>query len=96
MTPHHEAVLKKAHTALVENLNARGIIDYLYQERVLTEEDYASLQANHLTRSQARELLTLLPGRGCDAYPKFKTALMRDESYLYHLLNSYEETTGMY
>jgi len=58
------AVLKvkfqKFHSTVVSSVNAANIIDFLFQEGVIGEEDMHKLQMQTDPRQQCRSLLTLL------------------------------------
>jgi len=51
---------QKLHTTVVRSINAASIIDFLFQEGVIGEEDVYTLQVQGDTRQQCRSLMSLL------------------------------------
>jgi len=55
---------QKLHTTVVNNVNAANVVDFLFQEGVVADEDMRKLQAQQDHRQQCRELLGLLHTSG--------------------------------
>jgi len=51
---------KKMHLTVVDSVNAAKVIDFLFQEGVVGEEDMHKLRMQKDPREQCRDLLTLL------------------------------------
>lgn len=72
--------LRLNQTALEEDLMPKDVLAYLFQEGVLTQNDWDEVLAIEpkTDRMRTRELLRRLPKRGKNAYKVFRKAL--DES----------------
>ena len=72
--------LRANYVELVKNLNSEDVTDYLYQERVLTQEDIDLIMAEKTRAQKARKLLAIIPSKTKDGLEKFLQAL-KDEGY---------------
>lgn len=67
--------LRANYVQLVRNIHPEDVTDYLYQERVLNEEDIERITAEPVRAQKARILLSILPLRRKDALSKLLVAL---------------------
>jgi len=82
---------KKLHTTVVDSVNAARIIDFLFQEGVLGEEDLHVLQQKSDRRQQCRDLLALLHmSENPEAFVKLYLAL-KNESHLQWLIDRVDQ-----
>ena len=72
--------LRANYVELVKNLNSEDVTDYLYQERVLTQEDIDLIMAEKTRAQKARKLLAIIPSKTKDGQEKFLQAL-KEEGY---------------
>ena len=89
------AVLKlkfqKLHTTVVRSLNAASIIDFLFQEGVVGEEDLHTLQTQGDARQQCRSLLSLLHlSDNPQAFVQLYWAI-KEEPHLHWLVDSIDQ-----
>ncbi|OWF44991.1 uncharacterized protein LOC110457563 [Mizuhopecten yessoensis] len=78
--------LRQNHITLVDDLDPRAIIDDLFEDEVLTENDCDRIKACNTRKEQCRLLLTLLPTRGPAAYGSFLKSLTVNHDHLANLL----------
>ena len=72
--------LRSNHVELIRNLNPEDVTDYLYQERVLTQEDVERIDAGPTRAQKARIFLAILQLKSDNALVKFLEAL-REKGY---------------
>lgn len=83
MDPRHKEILRAHRLTLSEQLIVDdSIIQYLYQEDILTESQVEDIQSQSSNRNKTLRLLSLVPGRGPRAFSCFLTALERDFSWV--------------
>lgn len=70
-------VLRRCHVDLVRDLEPRFILDVLYQDGILTDNDIELIQAENSARGRCQVLLSMLPTRGPSAYGSFQKALLK-------------------
>ena len=73
--------LRENYVELVRNLNPEHVTDYLFQERVLNEEDCESIQSGPTRAQRMRVFLSILPKKGEDGLAKLLFA-MRQAGYM--------------
>ena len=83
---------KKLHSTVVDSVNAVRIIDFLFQEEVLGEQDMLDLQQiKSDRRQQCRDLLTLLhTSENPEAFVKLYLAI-KNESHLQWLIDRVDQ-----
>jgi len=82
---------KKLHTTVIDSVNAARIIDFLFQEGVLGEEDLHVLQQKSDRRQQCRDLLALLhTSENPQAFVKLYLAI-KNESHLQWLIDRVDQ-----
>ncbi|XP_078576043.1 uncharacterized protein LOC144861846 isoform X1 [Branchiostoma floridae x Branchiostoma japonicum] len=95
MSEHHKLILRHNRRIIVENLNVTSVLDYLFQEDVLTDEMMQTIGAipEQRTNERVRELLDILPSRGDRAFGVFCQALDNGYGYLADILRHAERTS---
>ena len=84
---------QRLHTTLVRSVNAANIIDFLFQEGVVGEEDLHTLQTQADSRQQCRSLLSLLHlSENRQAFVQLYRAISQ-ESHLQWLLDRIDQWT---
>ena len=78
----HQRALRKCFTYLVENVRARDVIDYLFQEGALTLDDMEVIEQKGGDRMKTRELIKMLIQKRESHFRIFVEAL--HESATYH------------
>ena len=73
-------ILRRCHVDLVQDLEPKHVLDRLYQDGILTDNDLELIQAEKSARGRCQVLLSMLPTRGPSAYGSFQRAL-RETSY---------------
>ena len=73
-------ILRRYHVNLVQDLEPKHVLDRLYQDGILTDNDLELIQAEKSVRGRCQVLLSMLPTRGPSAYGSFQRAL-REASY---------------
>ena len=88
---------KGLHATVVRSVNAAGIIDFLFQEGILGEDDTRSLQQQKDRQQQCRDLLSLLyTSENPKAFVKLYSAI-KDKKYLEWLTEEIDKySTGKY
>ena len=83
---------KKLQGAVVENVNAADVIEFLLQEEIIGNEDIPKVMVTGNPRVQCRSLLGLLESsQHPQAYVKLYMAI-KEESDLQWLVDRFEET----
>ena len=81
MDKKHRKLLLKKRLLFVENLEPNDISGYMFQERLISENDKEEIE-NQVTRRQRVEwLLDLLPRKGPLAFQKFCNILKESKTY---------------
>lgn len=75
MDKKHKQLLRKNRITLAQDLEATQLLNYLFQEEGLSENDLESIKAEKTRRTQAEKLLDILPRRGPKAFDIFCRAL---------------------
>ena len=60
---------------LLDELTPDDLIDHLFQDRILTQDQLDEIRSHQTRRKQAERLLSILPYCGEEAYAKFIKAL---------------------
>lgn len=96
MDKKHKDLLRKNRVALVEDLEATRLSNYLLQEGALSENDLESVKAEKTRTAQAEKLLDVLPRRGPKAFDIFCRALATTDGqgHLVDLLKSNESASS--
>ena len=82
---------KQLHSTVVDSVNAAGIIDFLFQEEVLGEQDMRDLQQKSDRRQQCRDLLALLhTSENPQAFVKLYLAI-KNEPHLQWLIDRVDQ-----
>ena len=90
----HRDLLRKNRLALVQDLEAIRLSNYLFQEKCFSENDLDSVRAQPTRSAQAEKLLDILPRRGPQSFDVFCRALANTDGqgYLVDLLKTNEST----
>lgn len=75
MDKRHKNLLRRNRLALVQDLEAIRLLNYLFQEEIFSENDLDSVKVERTRTSQAEMLLDILPRRGPKAFDAFCRAL---------------------
>ncbi len=76
-------VLQKHNRELIECLNVRSLLPYLYEQELLTSDEYETLKMG--TRNeQNQSLLHILPSKGEHACKRFLKCLTQAKEHLGH------------
>ena len=96
MDKKHRELLRKNRLALVQDLEAAQLLNYLFQENCLSENDIDSIRAQTTPRAKAEKLLDILPRRGPQSFDVFCRALANTDgqSHLVDLLKKNESTAS--
>ncbi|XP_016134443.1 death domain-containing protein CRADD-like [Sinocyclocheilus grahami] len=79
MDPKHKKLLRSQRLFLAEELLVDDmIIQYLYQEEILTERHLEEIQSESSNRKKTLKLLDILPTRGSRAFHHFIQSLEKD------------------
>ncbi|KAI4903091.1 hypothetical protein NFI96_025626 [Prochilodus magdalenae] len=79
MDPKHKEILRAHRLLLSEQLIVDDtIIQYLYQEDILTESQVEEIQSQASNKNKTLRLLAILPGRGPQAFSAFLKSLDQD------------------
>lgn len=80
--------LRENYVVLVSNLNPEDVMDYLYQENVLSEDDCESIRSATTRAQRMRLFLAILPKRDPRGFAKLLTAMINAGYFeLVQLLN---------
>lgn len=85
--------LRKNHVALVDHLDPCDIIDDLFEDGILTENDCDHIKSCNSRKDKCRLLLKLLPTRGGCAYGSFVKSLTAGYGHLVPLLQCSKQDT---
>lgn len=86
--------LRDNYVELVRNLNPEDVMDYLYQEQVLSEEDCENIRSGTTRAQRMRIFLSILPTRKSDGLKKLIEAMTRSGyEDLLEIINAEAETT---
>lgn len=80
--------LQQNRLAILTDLDVREILDYLYQEKVLSEDDVERIKVKETRHDRCRLLLDMLPSKGPKAFKCFVTALETKCEWLADLLKN--------
>ncbi|XP_026065490.1 death domain-containing protein CRADD [Carassius auratus] len=79
MDPKHKRLLRSQRLFLAEELLVDDmIIQYLYQEEILTESHLEEIRSESSNRKKTLKLLDILPTRGSHAFHRFIQSLEKD------------------
>lgn len=79
MDPKHKKLLRSQRLFLAEELLVDDMmIQYLYQEEILTESHLEEIQSESSNRKKTLKLLAILPTRGSRAFHQFIQSLEKD------------------
>ncbi|XP_048012257.1 death domain-containing protein CRADD [Megalobrama amblycephala] len=79
MDPKHKKLLRSQRLFLAEELLVDDIIiQYLYQEEILTESHLEEIESESSNRKKTLKLLDILPTRGSSAFRHFTQSLEKD------------------
>ncbi|XP_078657581.1 NLR family CARD domain-containing protein 4-like [Branchiostoma floridae x Branchiostoma belcheri] len=82
MSQLHRDILQDNRMSIIQDLDVKDVLDYLFEQRVLTERTMGDIRAIHEEKRQERaaKLLNIIPASGDRAFEIFCTAL---ETYGY-------------
>lgn len=70
--------LQKNRLAMLADLEVSEILDYLFQERILSNDECERIRVKETKLDRSRFLLDLLPSKGPKAFACFVSALEKD------------------
>ena len=93
----HRRILLKNRVEVVKDLEPNDVLDYLFQENILTENDIEIVKSERTRRARAEILLDTLPRKGPKAFTKFCEALSSEAGsrHLSTLLSTDPENPGI-
>jgi len=96
MEKKHRELLRKNRLALVQDLEAARLLNYLFQENCFSESDLESIKVQPTPRAKAEKLLDILPRRGPQAFDVFCRALASTDGqgHLVNLLKTNESSAS--
>ena len=92
MDKKHRELLRKNRLALVQDLEAARLLNYLFQENCLSENNVENIKVQPTPRTKAEKLLDILPRKGPQAFDVFCRALANTDGqgHLVDLLKTNE------
>ena len=92
MSQEHRDKLRGKRILLVTELTPKDdLLNYLFQDKVLTLDQFEEINSVKTRKESAERLLSILPFCGEDAYPKFIKALRdTNKGYLADALEKYD------
>lgn len=75
MEEDHKAVIQNNFGKLLEDLDPKAIMRYLFEKKVITSENVDTIKSKKSRLSKGDELLHILMRSGPDAFPKFIAGL---------------------
>lgn len=92
MDKKHRDLLRRNRLTLVQDLEVSQLLNYLFQENCLSENDLETIKAEQSRRIQAEKLLDILPRRGPQSFDVFCRALANTDGqgHLVDLLKTNE------
>ena len=75
MNKNHKKILLQTRVNLVKDLEANDVLNYLYQERILSENDVELVKAEKTRKARAEVLLDTIPRKGKRAFDEFVNSL---------------------
>lgn len=96
MEKKHKELLRRNRVTLVQDLEALRLLNYLFQEGTLSENDLDTVKAEKTRSAQAEKLLDILPRRGQKAFDVFCRALENTDGqgHLVDLLKTNESVSS--
>lgn len=96
MEKKHRDLLRRNRVTLVQDLEALRLLNYLFQEGTLSENDLDIVKAEKTRSDQAEKLLDILPRRGQKAFDVFCSALKKTDGqgHLLDLLKTNESVSS--
>lgn len=96
MNKEHRTLLRKNRVALVDDLEPRPVVNYLYQAGILTDNDVEVVNSLGTRQDKVEKILDIVPRRGPSAFDAFYKSLLLDQSHLAFLLKCNISTQGLY
>lgn len=96
MDKKHRDLLRRNRLTLVQDLEVSQLLNYLFQENCLSENDLETIKAEPTRRIQAEKLLDILPRRGPQSFDVFCRALANTDGqgHLVDLLKTNESVAS--
>lgn len=79
MEKKHRELLRRNRVALVQDLDAKQLLNYIWQEGILTDNDVETIKVESTRNARAEKLLDIIPRRGPKAFDVFCEALNGNE-----------------
>lgn len=77
MEEDHKAVIQNNYGQLLDDLEPKAIMSYLFQKNVITSENMETINSRKSRSSKGNELLQILMRSGPDAFPNFIAGLQK-------------------
>eukprot|EP00061_Rhincodon_typus_P000218 g10942.t1 len=90
MEEKHRRVLRRLRLELAEQLRVELVVQFLYQERVLSQSFLEEIKAEPVSIRRSLMLLDHLPGRGPRAFATFARSLREEFPWLHRRLEEEE------
>lgn len=95
MEPQHKDILRKHRLDLCANISTDdAIVQYLFQEGILTMNHVENIQAQTSSKRRTLMLLDILPTRGPNAFSKFLEALEAEYPWVQKLLQGLDNSVS--
>ncbi|CAH1252073.1 ANKRD1 [Branchiostoma lanceolatum] len=91
MSDGHKKILRSHHIKIIQDMQPKGVIDYLYQENVLDDQLQADVKAQSTRQDTNKKLLEIVPTRGDRAFFVFRHGLIKTGQQ--HIADMLEERT---
>ncbi|XP_059843729.1 death domain-containing protein CRADD isoform X2 [Hypanus sabinus] len=91
MEPKQRRILRRLRLELADQLRVEQLVQYLYQERVVSQNFLEELEAEPVSVRRTLKLLDYLPGRGPRAFAAFIESLRDEFPWLCRRLEEEEE-----
>lgn len=79
MEEDHKDIIQNNYTKLLEDLDPKEIMRYLFGKKVITSNNMETIKSKEKRTSMCEELLQILMRSGPDAFPTFIEGLQKTE-----------------
>ena len=80
MSTDDQTRLRRNYLYLLRNLRTDDLVDYLFQEGVISEDNSEDIESERKSRDKTKKLLRILPKKGPKAFEKFINVLRETEN----------------
>lgn len=79
MEEDHKDIIQNNYRKLLEDLDPKEIMHYLFEKKVITSNNMETIQSKETRTSMCAELLQILMRSGPDTFPTFIAGLQKTE-----------------